>query len=47
MKRKDGVIVPDNYERWEQMQREKSLEVRITLLEKLVNDLRTLLDDDK
>lgn len=44
-KRPDGIVIPDNYETWEAMQRERhyekrcaELETRIEVIEKLLQD---------
>jgi hypothetical protein len=45
MKREDRIVVPDNYERYEAMKRERSMEARITKLETIVKRLQQELRD--
>ncbi len=45
MKRHDGTVVADSYERYEQMQRERELEARVQSLEAEVQAIKQLLLD--
>lgn len=44
MKRQDGIVVPDNYERYEQMQANLNILKRLSDLEAEVKRLHELLD---
>jgi hypothetical protein len=43
MKRRDRVIVPDNYERYERLEKERERDKRLAALERKVKELEEML----